>query len=87
MPKNEQFTASCASHRHHCFSNRPAIALQILTTCLTQEFVGQSHDQNQTFPYGQTGPSQKKVSCTAPYKGWYSIFYEIFNQYALRLVF
>ena len=40
-----------------------AIALQILTTCPTQEFVGQSHDQNQTFPLGQTSPRQNKISC------------------------
>ena len=40
-----------------------SISIQILTTCPTQEFVGQSHDQNQTFRLGQTSPRQNNVAC------------------------
>ena len=39
-----------------------AIALQIFTTCSTQEYVGQSHDQIQAFSLGQTSPRQNNVS-------------------------
>ena len=37
-----------------------AIALQILTTCSTQEYVEQSHDQIQAFSLGQTRPRQNQ---------------------------
>ena len=36
--------------------------LQIFTTCSTQEYVGQSHDQIQAFSLGQTSPRQNKNS-------------------------
>ena len=36
--------------------------LTILTIFPTQEFVGQSHDQNQTLPLGQASPRQNKQS-------------------------
>ena len=38
-----------------------AIALQIFTTCTTQEFVGQPHDQIEAFSLGQTSPRQNKT--------------------------
>ena len=40
-----------------------AIALQIFTTCSTQEYVGQSHDQIQAFSLGQTSPRQNNQYC------------------------
>ena len=55
-----------AVHRIMCYAQWPlsSIALQILTTCPTQEFVGQSHDQDQMFPSGQTSPRQNKSPCS-----------------------
>ena len=38
-----------------------AIALHIFTTCSTQEYVGQSHDQIKAFSLGQTSPRQNNL--------------------------
>ena len=46
--------------------------LHILTTCPTQEFVGQSRDQYQTFALGQTSPRQNKLLGAVMLSQWRS---------------
>ena len=60
IPRKMESTPHHALHAVAIVLLLSSIAIQILTTCLTQQFVRQSHDQNQTFPLGQTSTSEAK---------------------------